>query len=426
MCLKFFAFLHDRLALATLVFLLCRGAYATNGTNALAFSAEGFAVGGADIGFIRDTAAVAVNPANLGQIPAARFDTVLGTTLADGIRHSDRFGNSQTQTNSPIPFATLGYAHRLSPSTVVGVALVGQGGVGVKYNNLNTAFGTRDTLKNILRIAKLSAGFSRQVSERLSLGASLELLYSDLEQSFFPNTSVAGFSGYKLDRADTLSAGIRLGLRARVHRTLHVGLAYVTAMDLEFKNARYVSDMSAAGLGKVRYQADITRQKQPRELGIGFAYAPSGTFTLVGEVNWIDWSSAFDRPHLKATKPSNPLAPAVLETELIQEWNDQYVYSIGAVYEPNTRITMRAGFNYARNPIPDRNLLPLFPLIGEKHAMLGIGYKLPDGWQLDGTYVRSLPNSVRYTNNNAPFGPDAEEKFSLSHFMVSLTYLWDS
>jgi len=411
---------------------MSRSVFATNGTNALALSTEAFGVGGADIGFIRDTAAVAVNPANLEQITTARIDWGLGITEAGSIRHSDSFGNSLTQENSPIPFATFGYAKRISSKTVAGVALVGQGGVGVEYEGLDTVFGTRDELRNILRIAKFSAGFSRQVNTALSMGASLEVIYSDLEQSFFPSTSFVdpgnaanNFFGYEIDKADTLTAGVRIGLRYHLSENTSIGVAYVTPMDLEFDNIRYVTDMSAMGLGKVRYEADITNQKQPQELGIGIAVQASDKLSLVAEINWINWSNAFDRPRLKATKPNNPLAPPIIETELIQEWDDQYIFSAGAVYAVDDELNLRAGINYAKNPIPDRNLLPLFPLIGERHAVLGFGYDLPGGWHLDGAYIRSLPNAVTYSNPNAPFGPDAEEKFSLWHLMATLTYNWE-
>lgn len=425
-----------RRLIRTLLTLLCAlpgYVIATNGTNALALSPEAFGIGGADIGYIRDTAAVAVNPANLAQIRTARLDAGLGVTGAGGIRHRDAFGNSRHQENTPIPFSSFGYARRLSPDTVAGIALVGIGGVGVEYSSLNTAFGTRDRLKNILRIAKLSTGFSRQVNPSLSLGASLELLYSDLEQDFFPHTSAhdaqnpsADFFGYSIDQADTLSAGIRLGMRLRISEHTHIGLAYVTPMDLDFDDVRYTTDLAALGLGTVHYQADITHQQQPRELGIGIAFKPVEKLAMVAEVNWIDWSSAFDRPRLTATRPDNPQAPAVISAELIQEWHDQYVFSAGAVYQYNHRLTLRTGVNYARNPIPDQNLLPLFPLIGERHAMLGLGYDLPGNWLLDGVFVRSFPNTVSYTNPNAPFGPDAEEKFGLWHLMVTLSYRWKS
>ncbi len=404
---------------------------ATNGTNALALSAEAFAIGGADIGFIRDTAAPAVNPANLSQIRTARFEQSLGITDAGDIRHSDGFGNSHQSSNSPIPFATFGYAKRLNERLVAGIAMVGQGGVGFEYENLNTAFGSTDRLKNILRIAKLSSGISYEVNDDLALGASLELLYSDLEQDFFPDTSATGlpgpasdFFGYSIEDAETFTAQVRLGLRYRMNPRTTIGVAYVTPAKLEFKDTHYVADMSAIGLGKVTYKADITRQKQPQEFGIGLAFEASNQLTVVSEVNWINWSNAIDRPLLVATGPSNPGAPASIQTELIQEWDDQFVFSLGVVYEPNDQLVLRAGLNYAEQPVPEQNLQPLLALIGERHAGLGFGYKVTDGWRLDGMLVRTFPNSVTYTNASLPFGPGAEAKFSMWHAMLTVSRIW--
>jgi long-chain fatty acid transport protein len=405
---------------------------ATNGTNALALSSEAFGIGGADIAYLRDTAAVAVNPANLAFIDKARMDLGLGVTGAGSIRHTDSFGSSQRQRNTPIPFSSFGYARRLSADTVAGVAVVGQGGVGVEYKDMDTAFGNRDSLENILRIAMLSAGLAKQINPSLSLGASLELIYSDLEQAFFPDTSfndplnpARDFFGYRIEQADTVAAGIRLGINFQPAENMRIGMAYASARDLEFRDARYTTDLTALGLGKVRYEADITDQKQPQELGIGLAFSATDRLDLAAEINWINWSDALNRPRLTATRPDNPTAPANIVVDVIQEWDDQVVYSAGAVYTANDRLTLRAGVNYAKYPVPDRNLLPLLPLIGERHAMLGLGYDLPGNWKVDAVYVRSLPNAVTYTNANAPFGSAAEEKFSLWHLMATLTYVWD-
>lgn len=421
-----------RMLLAVVLLVITsRPGLATNGTNALALSTEGFGIGGADIGYLGDTAAVAVNPANLSLIDTARLDWGLGVTEAGNIRHTDSFGNSLRQQNTPIPFATFGYAKRLSDNTVTGIALVGQGGVGVKYKDMNTVFGTRDTLENILRIAKLSAGISRQVNPSLSLGASLEVIYSDLEQAFFPDTSfhdamnpANDFFGYRIDEAYTFTAGIRLGLAYQLADNARLCIAWVSPMDLEFSDVRFVTDMSALGHGRVQYEADITNQKQPQELGIGLALQASSRLDLVAEINWINWSDALDRPRLTATGPDNPAASAVITTELVQEWDDQWVFSAGAVYRLNQRTTLRGGINYAKNPIPERNQLPLLPLVGERHVTLGLGYDLPGNWHIDAAYIRSLPHAVTYTNTNAPFGAAAEEKFSLWHLMATLTYTW--
>jgi long-chain fatty acid transport protein len=48
--------------------------------------------------------------------------------------------------------------------------------------------------------------------------------------------------------------------------------------------------------------------------------------------------------------------------------------SVGAEYEITHALALRAGFNKAKNPVPDGCLNALFPAIVEDHVALGWGY----------------------------------------------------
>ncbi|HTY02541.1 MAG TPA: outer membrane protein transport protein, partial [Rhodocyclaceae bacterium] len=52
------------------------------------------------------------------------------------------------------------------------------------------------------------------------------------------------------------------------------------------------------------------------------------------------------------------------------------VFMIGASYRLTDALTLRAGANFAKNPIPDNRVNPLFPAIVENHYMFGLGYLL--------------------------------------------------
>ena len=60
---------------------------------------------------------------------------------------------------------------------------------------------------------------------------------------------------------------------------------------------------------------------------------------------------------------------------LPQNWKDQTVFNIGAAYAFDDKLTLRAGFNYASNPVPDAYVNPLFPATVEQHYTLGVGYR---------------------------------------------------
>ena len=67
---------------------------------------------------------------------------------------------------------------------------------------------------------------------------------------------------------------------------------------------------------------------------------------------------------------------ADLNAELFQDWKDQTVFEFGAGYKVTDSTTLRAGFNYGNNPVPDKYLNALFPAIVQNHITGGIGYDI--------------------------------------------------
>src|SRR3546814_16490812 len=100
---------------------------------------------GADLAVTGDPSALNINPAGLARIDNHAFNLGIEPFYFIDNHHRDQFGNDQKPAN---PFGALfsgGYAQRLADTPwVVGLGLFVQGGVGFAYENLNTAFGTRD------------------------------------------------------------------------------------------------------------------------------------------------------------------------------------------------------------------------------------------------------------------------------------------
>jgi long-chain fatty acid transport protein len=213
-------------------------------------------------------------------------------------------------------------------------------------------------------------------------------------------------------------------MQYQISKKLLIGAAYVSPSNLDINDADISFNFSGLGLGNVNYSANLKGLKQPQELGIGFSFLISNRLTLSMEANWIDWSNAINSSTLMASNPDNPFAPSEITIDTNYNWKDQYVFSAGIIYKPDDNITIRSGFNYAKQPIPNENLSPLLPLIGERHFAFGIGYKFDKKWEFNATFVRDLPNSVTYTNNESIFGPNARENYSATLYMATISLLW--
>ena len=417
---------------STILLLLTSPVEATNGLSAIGFGTESLGMGGADLAVARDTSALNTNPAGLIQIPGSRLDLDNTAVFAVNVRHRDNFGNDVGVKNSPIFLGTVGYARHLdNHPVVVGIGLFIQGGAGYEYPELNTAFGTRDELSSLFGILKLSTGVAWRASDALSLGASVALTYARLDQRVFPNTSVSNpdptqsFFGFELQDMEGFSRGYKLGAQYKLTDRMTLGVAYTGKTKLDLEDGQLVSNFSALGLDRVTYKdVKATGLNLAQEIGLGLAIRATDKLLVSFEVNWLNWSDAVQRSTLTARNPDNPAAPPTLSITASQDWRDQTVIAAGFAYMASDKLILRGGYNYARDPIPDRNLNPVLATIGEHHLTLGMGYQLGRFWRADGAIEYSFNSAVTYTNPALPFGPEATEEDEYVAFHVRLSRQW--
>ena len=201
-------------------------AFATNGINLIGFGAESTLMGGADTAVARDTSALNTNPAGLTQIHDRAFDGFGSLLRTTDLAHADAL-NDQHADNRYTLLAGGGYADPLEnmPCTA-GIGFFTQGGAGAVFKHINTVFGTNDEMSSLFGIAKITPGLGCQVTDKLSLGASVSLVYASIEQKFFYNTSNLAFAGFKNEGASALRFGLKLGALYKLNEAWTLGASY--------------------------------------------------------------------------------------------------------------------------------------------------------------------------------------------------------
>jgi long-chain fatty acid transport protein len=403
---------------------------AANGLNLIGYGAESTLMGGASIPVARDTSALNTNPAGLAQIQGQRFDGYGTLAHAQDVAHRDAFGNDKNVSNPFVALGGLGYALRQDRSRFAfGIGLFAQGGAGSVYKDLNTAFGTQDELWSLFRIVKLTSGVSYSVTDALSIGASLGLIYADVSQNVFPNTSFVSpsnpsqsFFGYTLRGVYSTNLGIKLGTRYQATESLTFGAAYTHKTPLTLNSGHLTANLSAAGLGRVTYgQASIGGLALPCEIGFGLAWKPAASLLLALELNWLNWADSLKTSTLRATAPNIPAAPPVLQNTASLNWRNQTVVALGLAYSLNDDTTLLAGYNYGRNPIPSQTTTPLLAAITSNHLTFGVERRVSREWTAVVGVEYDLPTQVTYTNPEQPFGTGVQERNEVIalHFMMS-------
>lgn len=413
-------FFSIRMATSLALIVASSAAWATNGINLIGFGAESSLMGGADVAVARDTSALNTNPAGLTQIKAPLLDMFGSVLRTTDLVHKDP-RNEEHASNRYTFLGGGGYARPLeNTDCTVGIGLFAQGGAGGVFENLRTPFGNRDDLSSLFGIAKIIPGIGCQVTEKLSLGASLNLVYGSIEQDFFSNTSVGtAFAGYKLEDASAIRTGFKLGVQYRVTPALTLAAAYTEKTELPMTGGTLTADFTGAGLGKVKYSdASVKGFALPREVAVGLAYKPTDEWLLSFKLNWLNWDDAINDVKLRATDPNNALAPSVYGNTSAADWKDQWVFATGVAYTWDDRTTLYAGHNYGKNPIPRQNSSPLLAGILEHHLTFGAARKIDQHWLMTGGVEWMLPVSVKY---NSPLFGESEirNEAIFLHFMLS-------
>ncbi|HSG29188.1 MAG TPA: outer membrane protein transport protein, partial [Candidatus Krumholzibacterium sp.] len=159
----------------------------------------------------------------------------------------------------------------------------------------------------------------------------------------------------------------------------------------------------------------------PAMFGIGAAFRPMERLMLVGDLKMIQWSSVMEDFSMTFdvddVASNGGFAGQSLDATLFQDWDDQYVISLGGSYGLTDELVVRAGYNYGKNPVPDKYLNALFPAIVENHITFGAGYYFTQSRAVNVSMTTAL--SAEYENpGNGSTMPAVESTHSQFNWMV--------
>ncbi len=437
-CLAMKSPFHRSFALATLVALVFSPAvFATNGMNMEGYGPVATGMGGASFAYDNGTAGVINNPATLSLMEeAARLDLAFGI-LGPDITATSPNGVAADSTATSFLMPAFGYTRR-SGELVYGLAVFGQGGMGCEYEPDSW----RGLGFNLVNRTEVSVGrailpLAYRVNDRLHLGATADFIWAGMDlqmamsgaqffdlvnptQQNFGRASgslVQGFSqmmmtlpaGTNVDYAyfnfsnssdftgEAQGYGVagKIGLTYLVNDELTFGLTYHSQTDLGDLDAPGNSlafQLNIPGMGAMPQALQGTIKvddfEWPAMLGAGFAYRPNSDWLFVADLRHVFWADVMQQFAMSFTADNNPavnggFAGAVMDAVLYQDWDDQTIIQLGAAYRVTPQLTLRGGYNYGSNPVPNRYLNCLFPAIIESHFTGGFGYAFDDRNSLD-------------------------------------------
>jgi long-chain fatty acid transport protein len=143
---------------------------------------------------------------------------------------------------------------------------------------------------------------------------------------------------------------------------------------------------------------------------------------LSADVKQIMWSQVMEDFKMNFvvdnTAANGGFANLELDATLFQNWEDQTVVAAGAAYQPVPPLTLRAGFNYGKNPVPDKYLNALFPAIVESHATVGAGYDFGQGSQVNASVQMAFDKDATNPGNGSTMPPVSSGHSQLSWMLM--------
>ena len=271
-------------------------------------------------------------------VPKVEFDP--GVATAGG----DDGGNAGIPTAVPGFF----YVHKHSDRLRLGLSLAGTMGGGFDYGN--GFAGRYSTIQAQLGAVGLSPSLAYRVSERISVGAGVSILYTLFEQQIAINPAVVptvnGDDGrLKIEDADDVGYQPYFSINYQFNDALLLSAVYRAEMDVELSGDVRVNNV-ALPIGADKVDIDW---KNPQWLEAGVRYRYTDRDTLFFNAGWQDWSVFSENRLAFSGGVLNPVAQ--LDRNFKDTWH------AGGAYAHQTARTSfySIGFSYDSSPVDDED-----------------------------------------------------------------------
>ncbi len=314
-----------------------------------------YEVGTADVGLAsagytaraQDASTVFTNPAGMTRLAGDQF------TLGAQVLYGD-VGFSIGQGTTPalggnaggnpvdwLPGGGLFYSHSVSPDFKVGLALTGNFGSVVKYDD--GWVGRYRAQEGTLLGFSILPSAAWRINENLSLGASLNAMVGKFENRVAVNNIVGSDGSLELDD-NAWGFGANLGLLYEVNQGTRFGITYTSPVKLDFSAQPQWSDLgtgirallASRGLLDANVDLGVT---VPQGVNASFYHEIDPRWAVLGSVGWQQWSK-FGEVAV-GVDSNNPIG---LTTRL--DFKDTWHVAGGAQYKWSDKWLLNAGIAY--------------------------------------------------------------------------------
>jgi long-chain fatty acid transport protein len=299
---------------------------------------------------------------------------VTGTPVAPGLTPVE------ADVGSDALVAASYLACQLSDKLYAGLALNAPFGLLTKADDARWA-GSPIAVTSKVFSTTINPTIAYKLTPALTLGVGLQVEYFRIRLNHAAFPSLLGpLAGTRSFEAEDWGVGATAGLIWQPLPGTSIGLGYRSAVDLDVSGSFTRGPGLTTGPGlSTGTSASLTL---PEQVTFSFRQAVAPGWTLLGTVEWQNWSRLGD----VAAVGSGCGASGICEV-LNLNYRDSWLYSLGAEYAYSPALLLRAGVAYEISPIKDSTRDILVPDSNRVFLGVGASYKYSEHIVVDFAYA---------------------------------------
>jgi long-chain fatty acid transport protein len=302
-----------------------------------------------------------------------------GVPLAPGVT-APGLSPRSTDVGSDVLVPSSNAACQLSEKLFVGVALNSPFGFLTKPDDTGWS-GSPIAITSKIFTADVAPTLAYRLTPTLTIGAGVQIEYFRLRLTHgaFP-TPLGPLSGSREFQAEDVGVGGTAGVLWQPLPGTSLGVGYRSAVSVDAGGwFRRNPGLTSGPAVSTHAEAGLTL---PEEVTFSFRQAVAPNWTVLGTVEWTNWSRLGD---VAAT--GSGCGPTGVCEVINLNYRDGWFYSLGAEYIYSPALLLRAGVAYEVSPITDRTRDILLPDSNRVFLSAGASYKYSEQIIVDFGYA---------------------------------------
>ena len=354
-----------------------------------------------------DLSAVHYNPAGMTLVEGTRFQAG-GVWIGLNADYSSDISGESENGRLKGQMIPAGYVtHQVNDQVWLGFAMTVPFGMGTEYSK-NWEGADRGTNAKIYTF-DMNPSIAWKVNDFLSIGGGISVQYAKAELGM----GLSGMGHGKVE-ADSWDWGYNFGLMISPTDKLRFGLAYRSSIEHNAEGDTKLSGMKPP-LNNILEGQNFgmsTTLETPDTIMLTGTWEATDQLRLSGLIRWANWSK-FKELNIENDLPFavesqlGPMASQFKKLSIENDWQDTWLFSVGADYKINSAFTVRGGIAYETSPIDRQETrMAVIPDTDRVWLSLGASWYPTQDLQFDigGTYLMGVGDKDLYNSKGQKIG----------------------